>query len=74
MSNKLIENTPFPRLAIKCFFDEVTNTATYLIADSVTKECAIIDSVLGFDLYSGTTSTALADQIIGYFRVNSVEK
>jgi len=66
MSNKLIENTPFPRLAIKCFFDEVTNTATYLIADSVTKECAIIDSVLGFDLYSGTTSTALADQIIGY--------
>ena len=54
------------KLAIKCFFDEVTNTATYLIADSKTKECAIIDSVLGFEQSSGTTSTALADEIIDY--------
>lgn len=54
------------KLAIKCFFDEVTNTATYLIADSKTKECAIIDSVLGFEQSSGTTSTALADDIIDY--------
>jgi len=54
------------KLEIKCFFDETTNTATYLIADSVTKKCAIIDSVLSFDLYSGTTSTALADDIIDY--------
>jgi glyoxylase-like metal-dependent hydrolase (beta-lactamase superfamily II) len=54
------------KLAIKCFFDEVTNTATYLIADNDAKECAIIDSVLGFDMSSGTTSTALADDIIDY--------
>lgn len=53
-------------LAIKCFFDEITNTATYLLADSVAKECAIIDSVLGFELSSGTTSTELADEIIAY--------
>jgi glyoxylase-like metal-dependent hydrolase (beta-lactamase superfamily II) len=54
------------RLAIKCFFDEVTNTATYLIADNQAKECAIIDSVLNFDQSSGTTSTTLADNIIDY--------
>ncbi|MDX2370336.1 MAG: MBL fold metallo-hydrolase [Colwellia sp.] len=54
------------KLTIKCFFDEITNTATYLIADSVAKECAIIDSVLGFELSSGTTSTVLADEIIDY--------
>jgi glyoxylase-like metal-dependent hydrolase (beta-lactamase superfamily II) len=54
------------QLSIKCFFDEITNTATYLIADSETKECAIIDSVLGFELSSGTTSTVLADEIIDY--------
>ena len=53
-------------LAIKCFFDEITNTVTYLIADSEVKECAIIDSVLGFDMSSGTTSTELADDVIDY--------
>lgn len=54
------------KLAIKCFFDEITNTATYLIADTVAKECAIIDSVLGFELSTGTTSNELADDMIDY--------
>lgn len=53
-------------LTIKCFFDEITNTATYVIADSEANECAIIDSVLGFDMPSGTTSTELADKVISY--------
>lgn len=53
-------------LTIKCFFDEITNTATYLVADSVAKQCVIIDSVLGFDMSSGATSTALADEIIDF--------
>ena len=53
-------------LVIKCFFDKITNTATYVIADSVAKKCAIIDSVLGFELSSGTTSSELADEIIAY--------
>jgi len=54
------------KLTIKCFFDEITNTATYLIADSAAKECAIIDSVLGFDMSTGATSTKLADNIIAH--------
>ncbi len=54
------------QLSIKCFFDEITNTATYLIADTESKECVIIDSVLGFEMASGKTSTALADDIIAY--------
>lgn len=58
------------KLAVKCFFDEITNTATYLIADSVAKECAIIDSVLGFEPSSATTSTVLADEIIDYITSN----
>lgn len=52
--------------SIKCFFDEITNTATYLIADSEAKECAVIDSVLGFEPSSCSTSTALADRIVKY--------
>ena len=67
--SKLIE-TKMTKLTVKCFFDEITNTATYLIADSITKECAIIDSVLGFELSSGTTSTVLADKIIDYITNN----
>jgi glyoxylase-like metal-dependent hydrolase (beta-lactamase superfamily II) len=61
----LIE-TEIAKLTIKCFFDEITNTATYLIADTVAKECAIIDSVLGFELSTGTTSNELADDMIDY--------
>jgi len=57
-------------LIIKCFFDEVTNTATYLIADGLAKECAIIDSVLNFDQSSGKTSTTLADSIIATVNEN----
>lgn len=53
-------------LSTKCFFDEITNTATYLIADQQNKKCAVIDSVLNFDHSSGTTSTILADQLIAY--------
>ena len=53
-------------LVIKCFFDEETNTATYVVADSHSGECAIIDSVLGFNMSSGETSTALADDVIDY--------
>jgi glyoxylase-like metal-dependent hydrolase (beta-lactamase superfamily II) len=58
--------TEMAKLTIKCFFDEITNTATYLIADTVAKECAIIDSVLGFELSTGTTSNELADDMIDY--------
>jgi len=58
------------KLIIKCFFDEVTNTATYLIADGISKKCAIIDSVLNFDQASGKTSTVLADDIIATINEN----
>lgn len=53
-------------LVIRCFFDEVTNTATYVVADSGSGECVIIDSVLGFNMSSGETSSTLADEIIDY--------
>jgi len=57
-------------LIIKCFFDDETNTATYLIADNIAKECAVIDSVLNFDQPSGKTSTVLADAIIATVNEN----
>ena len=35
---------------VSAFFDEVTNTVTYLVSDPETKKGAIIDSVLDLSL------------------------
>ena len=51
---------------IEAFFDEATNTASYVVADSKSKKCAVIDPVLDFDIHSGRTETRSADAIIDY--------
>ena len=53
---------------VTAFFDEVTNTASYVVRDPQGTACAIIDSVLDFDQASGRTSTASADEIIAYVK------
>lgn len=42
---------------IEAFFDEPTNTVSYLVADPATKRAAVIDSVLDYDHKSGTVDT-----------------
>ncbi|MBL8905450.1 MAG: MBL fold metallo-hydrolase [Rhizobiales bacterium] len=49
---------------VEGFFDEATNTVSYIVRDPESKACAIIDSVLDYDIASGRTSTASADKII----------
>ena len=51
---------------VKAFFDEDTNTVSYVVRDPDSRACAIIDSVLDYDQASGRTSTASADKIIAY--------
>ena len=51
---------------IKAFFDSDTNTITYVVADTTTSACAIIDSVLDYDSASGRTNTKSADSVITY--------
>ncbi|QEW19992.1 Beta-lactamase hydrolase-like protein [Marinibacterium anthonyi] len=50
------------------FFDEVTNTASYVVRDPAGRAAAIIDSVLDFDPASGRTATGSADRIIAYVK------
>jgi glyoxylase-like metal-dependent hydrolase (beta-lactamase superfamily II) len=50
------------------FFDEPTNTASYVLKDPATKIAAIIDSVLDFDVAAGRTSTKSADDIIAFVK------
>ncbi len=53
---------------VTAFFDESTNTISYLVADPAGTCCAIIDSVLDFDYASGRTDTRSADAIIAHVR------
>jgi glyoxylase-like metal-dependent hydrolase (beta-lactamase superfamily II) len=46
------------------FFDEPTNTFSYLIGDPQTKRAAIIDPVLNYDHATGKASTKSADAIL----------
>jgi glyoxylase-like metal-dependent hydrolase (beta-lactamase superfamily II) len=50
------------------FFDEPTNTATYVLKDPATNAAAIIDSVLDFDAAAGRTDTKAADDVIAFVK------
>jgi glyoxylase-like metal-dependent hydrolase (beta-lactamase superfamily II) len=51
-------------LRIEAFFDANTSTFSYLLMDQVSKEAAIIDSVLDYDPKSGRTNTQSADKLL----------
>jgi len=57
---------------VKAFFEKETNTFSYVVSDSVSQQCAIIDSVLNYDAASATTHTTSADEIIAYIHQNSL--
>ncbi|MEQ6249356.1 MBL fold metallo-hydrolase [Sulfitobacter sp. HNIBRBA3233] len=46
------------------FFDEATNTITYLVVDPQTNHCAIIDSVMDIDYAAGRITYDHADALI----------
>ena len=54
------------RPVVKGFFDEQTNTVSYVVHDPATREAAILDSVLDYEPASGRTARASADTIIAY--------
>ena len=51
---------------VKAFFDNDSNTVSYVVTDPATKKAAIIDPVMDFDYASGTISYDHADMIIEY--------
>lgn len=60
-------------MKIKNFYDQDTATFTYVVSDESSKKCAVIDSVLGYDIFSGRTSTVAADAVIAYIVENKLE-
>lgn len=55
-------------MLIEGFFDRNTWTISYLVLDTQTKRCALIDGVLDYDPKSGRTGTAGADRLIARAR------
>ena len=49
---------------IKAFFDEPTNTVSYLVWDAATKEAVVVDPVLDFDHKSGEANVKAADTLL----------
>ena len=58
---------------IQAFFDEATNTVTYLVSDPATRQAAVIDPVLDYDHRSGKVSTASADQVLAAAGAQALE-
>lgn len=58
---------------VKAFFDEATNTITYVVKDPDSGAAAIVDSVLDFDYASGRTDTKSADEVIAHVRAEGLE-
>jgi len=55
------------------FFDDATNTISYVVRDPNGAACAVIDSVLDFDYASGRTDTKSADAIVTFVKENGLE-
>ncbi|WP_328600488.1 MBL fold metallo-hydrolase [Pontixanthobacter aquaemixtae] len=55
------------------FFDETTNTISYVVHDPKSCEAAIIDSVLDYDAAAGRTSHGSADRIVEYITSNNLK-
>jgi glyoxylase-like metal-dependent hydrolase (beta-lactamase superfamily II) len=60
--------TQATRPEVHGFFDEATNTVTYVLRDPQGSACAVIDSVLDFDYASGRTDTRSADRVVDFVR------
>ena len=59
--------------AVHAFFDEATNTITYVVREPEGRACAVVDSVLDFDYASGRTDTRSADAVIAFIRAEELK-
>ena len=51
-----VETAEARTVEIKAFFDNATNTISYVVHDPTTRRAAVIDSVLDYDPAAGRTS------------------
>ncbi|AIF46060.1 MBL fold metallo-hydrolase [Dyella japonica] len=61
------------RPEVKAFFDEATNTFSYVVWDPATRKAAVIDSVLDYDPASGRTRRDSANALIDAVKSQGLE-
>lgn len=54
------------------FFDEATNTISYVLKDPNSNSCAIVDSVMDIDYFAGRISSESVDNLISFVRENAL--
>ena len=57
---------------VTAFFDEATNTISYVVKDPSSNACAIVDSVMDIDYAAGRITYEHADAIIDFVRENGL--
>ncbi|MEJ2518214.1 MAG: MBL fold metallo-hydrolase, partial [Methyloceanibacter sp.] len=60
MTNDPIDMTVHPE--VESFFDEPTNTISYIVKDPSSNACAVVDSVMNLDYAAGRISHDSADE------------
>jgi len=68
MSTLELSNSP----EIESFFDQQSNTFSYLIKDPNSRACAVVDPVLNFDQASGTITYESVDEIINHIQAHEL--
>ncbi|RDC74791.1 MBL fold metallo-hydrolase [Rhodovulum sp. 12E13] len=58
---------------VTAFFDEATNTISYVVKDPATNACAVVDSVLDIDYAAGRITYDSADEIIAYIQSHDLK-
>jgi len=66
----MVEN---PAPGIRAFFDEATNTISYLVWDEATMKGAVIDPVLDYDQAAGEVDTASVENILAEARKAGID-
>jgi glyoxylase-like metal-dependent hydrolase (beta-lactamase superfamily II) len=61
-----------PQPQIDAFFDEPTNTVSYLVADPATRKALVIDPVLDYDHKSGEVDTISVEKILEVARARGL--
>jgi glyoxylase-like metal-dependent hydrolase (beta-lactamase superfamily II) len=56
------------RMQVEGFFDPATSTISYIVLDTQSMQCAVVDSVLDYDPKSGRTKRDSPDRIIARVR------
>jgi glyoxylase-like metal-dependent hydrolase (beta-lactamase superfamily II) len=57
---------------VRAFYHSLSGAVQYVVSDPATRECAIIDPVLDFDIASGRFHTGSADVLLDYICANAL--